>query len=225
MRMGGRRRVRVTADRGCADVALCTLLTAWGVACVSRVKKRTKICIAGVWQKLQTRHCAGNTRHRSLGHLLYGAGNPPALWVTMSRQREAHGKWGLWYVVANRPDAATQAVAEYAHRPACEAGCRDAKWWLGFAQARITHSKAWSRLFALWAIALLVAASLATRLLLRGDTQAGALLRRVASRRRGRCELSLVSALVSLLQQDQSVYGHLSPRLKLKLEEDLANVS
>jgi hypothetical protein len=43
MRMGGRRRVRVTADRGCADVALYTLLTAWGVVCVIRVKKRTKI--------------------------------------------------------------------------------------------------------------------------------------------------------------------------------------
>jgi hypothetical protein len=223
--MVGRRRVRVMADRGFADVALFTLLTELGVTFVIRVKKSTKICIAGVWQKLNTLRFAGNTRRRSLGHLLYGAGNPQALWVTMSRKRDAQGKWGIWYLVANRPYAAEQAVAEYARRPGCEAGFRDAKWWLGFAQARIKHITAWSRLFALCAIALLVVASLATRLLLRGDAQAGALLRRVASRRRERCELSLVSAMISLLQQDQSLYGHLTPRLKLKLEEDLANVS
>jgi hypothetical protein len=50
----GHRRVRVTADRGCANVALFTLLTALGVACVLRVKKSTKSCIAGVWHKLDT---------------------------------------------------------------------------------------------------------------------------------------------------------------------------
>src|SRR5262252_3710097 len=225
IRKVGHRRVRVTADRGFADVALFTLLTELGVAFVIRVKKSTKICLAGVWRQLHTLRFPGNTRRRSLGHLLYCAGNPQPLWVTMSRKRDKHGKWGLWYLVANRPYAAEQAVVEYARRPGCEAGFRDAKWWLGFAQARIKQIKAWSRLFALMAIALLVVASLATRLLLRGDTQARALLRRVASRRRGRCELSLISAMISLLQQDQSLYGHLTPRLKLKLEGYLANVS
>jgi hypothetical protein len=68
-------------------------------------------------------------------------------------------------------------VAEYAHRPGCEAGFRDAKWWLGFAQARIKQITAWSRLFALFARALLVVVSRATRLLLRGNQQASALLR------------------------------------------------
>jgi hypothetical protein len=116
-------------------------------------------------------------------------------------------------------------VAEYAHRPGCEAGFREAKWWLGFAQARIKQITAWSRLFALVAIALLVVASLATRLLLRGDQHASALLRRVASRRRGRCELSLVSAMISLLHQEPGLYAHLAPRIKLKLEGTLANVS
>jgi hypothetical protein len=116
-------------------------------------------------------------------------------------------------------------MAEYARRPGCEAGFRDAKWWLGFAQARIKQITAWSRLFALCAIALLVVVSLATRLLLRRDPQASALLRRVASRRHGRCELSLVSAMVSLLQQDPGLYDHLVPRLKFKLEGNLANVS
>ena len=116
-------------------------------------------------------------------------------------------------------------MAEYAHRPGCEAGFRDAKWWLGFAQARIKQIAAWSRLFALCAMALLVVASLATRLLLRGNQQASALLRRVASRRRGRCALSLISAMISLLHQEPGLYEHLAPRIKLKLEGDLANVS
>jgi Transposase DDE domain len=221
----GRRRVRVTADRGFADVALFTLLTDLRVAFVIRVKKSTKICIAGVWRPLHTLRFSGNTRRRALGHLLYCAENPQPLWLTMSRKRDRHGKWGIWYLVANRPYAAEQAVAEYARRPGCEAGFRDAKWWLGFAQARIKQITAWSRLFALVAIALLVVVTLASRLLLRRGKQATVLLRRVTSRRRGRCELSLVSAMISLLQQDSGLYDHLAPRLKLKLEGDLANVS
>ena len=225
LRKVGRRRVRVTADRGFADVALFTLLTALRVAFVIRVKKSTKICLAGVWRQLDTLRFAGNTRRHLLGRLLYCASHPQALWVTMSRKRDAHGKWGLWYLVANRPYTAEHAVTEYAHRPGCEAGFRDAKWWLGFAQARIKQITAWSRLFALFAIALLVVASLATRLLLRGDQHASALLRRVASRRRGRCELSLISAMISLLHQEPGLYDHLAPRMKLKLDGDLANVS
>ena len=225
IRKVGRRRVRVTADRGFADVALFTLLSDLGVAFVIRVKKSTKICIAGVWRRLDTLRFAGNTRRRSLGRLRYCAGNPQPLWVTMSRKRDRHGKWGIWYVVANRPYTAEQAVAEYAHRPGCEAGFRDAKWWLGFAQARIKQITAWSRLFAWVAIALLIVVTRASRLLLRPGAQASALLRRVASRRRGRCELSLVSAMITLLHQEPGLYDHLVPRLKLRLEGDLANVS
>lgn len=225
IRKVGRRRVRVTADRGFADVALFTLLTDMRVAFVIRVKKSTKSCIAGVWWRLDTLRFPGNTRRRPLGRLLYCAGNPQPLWITMSRKRDRQGKWGIWYWVANRPYAADQAVTEYAHRPGCEAGFRDAKWWLGFAQARIKQITAWSRLFALVAIALLVVVTLASRLLLRPGAQASALLRRVASRRRGRCELSLVSAMISLLHQEPGLYDHLVPRLKLNLEGDLANVS
>ena len=225
IRKVGRRRVRVTADRGFADVALFTLLSDLGVAFVIRVKKSTKICLAGAWQRLDTLRFAGNTRRRTLGRLLYCAHTPKPLWVTMSRKRDAHGHWGLWYLVANRPYTAEQAVAEYAHRPGCEAGFRDAKWWLGFAQARVKQIMAWSRLFALFAIALLVVVSLATRLLLQGDHHASVLLRRVVSRRRGRCELSLISAMISLLHQEPALYAHLAPRIKLKLEGDLANVS
>ena len=85
--------------------------------------------------------------------------------------------------------------------------------------------KAWSRLFALVAIALLVVVTLASRLLLRQGPQASALLRRVASRRRGRCELSLVSAMITLLHQEPGLYDYLVPRFKLKFEGDLANMS
>ncbi|HEY7492744.1 MAG TPA: hypothetical protein VIH59_16735 [Candidatus Tectomicrobia bacterium] len=134
----------------------------------------------------------------------------------MSRKRDQHGKWGSWYVVANRPYTAAQAVAEYAHRPGCEAGFREAKWRLGFAQARGKQITAWARLFALVAIALLVVVTRASRLLLRRGAQASALLRRVALRRRGRCELSLVSAMIAVLHQEPGWYDHLVPRLKLK---------
>jgi len=123
-------------------------------------------------------------------------------------------------LVAHRLYTAEQAVAEYARRPGCEAGCREGQWWLGCAQARSKPITAGSRLFALCAIALLGVASLATRLLVRGDTQARALRRRVASRRRGRCELRLISAMIRVLPQDQRLYGHLIPRLKLKLAGD-----
>jgi hypothetical protein len=95
IRKVGRRRVRVAADRGFADVALFTLLTTLGAAFVIRVKKSTKICIAGIWRRLDTLRFAGNARRHTLGHLLYCASNPQPLWVTMSRQRDAQGQWGL----------------------------------------------------------------------------------------------------------------------------------
>jgi hypothetical protein len=216
IRTVGRRRRRVTADRGFAEVALFTFLAELKVAFVIRVKQSTKVCVKGVWCKLHALRFGGNTRRCALGRFLSCERTPQPLWVTRSRARDAHGKWGLWYVVANRPYPAEKAVAEYRRRPGCAAGFRDAKWWLGFAQARMKHLTAWSRLFALLAIALLIVVRLATRLLLRRGKQASALLRRVTSRRHGRCELSLVSAMVSLLQQDPGLYDHLVPRLKLK---------
>jgi len=58
-------------------------------------------------------------------------------------------------LVTNRPYPAAQAASEYGRRFSCEEGFRDAKWWLGFAKARMAQIKAWSRMFALFAIALL----------------------------------------------------------------------
>ena len=114
---------------------------------------------------------------------------------------------------------------EYGHRFCCEEGFRDAKWYLGFAESRVKEIDAWSRLFALFAIALLVLTVLGTSLLIRGGPQAAQLLRRVASRRSNRCELSLIAAVVALVQQDRSLLAALSPRTKLDLEATLSNVS
>ncbi len=143
----------------------------------------------------------------------------------MSRQRDRRGKWGIWYLVSNREQRAQITTQEYAHRFGCEEGFRDAKWWLGFKAAHIQAITAWSRLFALFALALLVVVSLGVKLLLRRGCHAWSLLRRVVSRRRKRCELSLVSAVLSLLQADKGLLVHLCPNLKFDLEAKLPNVS
>jgi hypothetical protein len=66
---------------------------------------------------------------------------------------------------------------------------------------------------------------LGMRLLLRGRLQAHQLLCCVASQRRDRCELSLITAVIALVQQDRSLFEALSTYTKLKLEATLANVS
>ena len=221
----GLRRVRVTADRGFADVALVDVLTALEVEFLIRVKGSTKVCVQGRWRQLHPLAFAGNARHRNLGRVAYCESTPHRLWVTRSRARDRHGKWGIWSLLSNRPHRAKVAAAEYGRRFGCEHGFRDAKGELGCAQARIQDLHAWSRLFALFALALLVVVSLGIVLLVRGGAAAVALLRRVASRRRGRWDLSVVSAMVSLLHDDKSLFAHLSPRIQLDLEASLANVS
>ena len=73
------------------------------------------------------------------------------------------------------------------------------KWDLGFAEARVKQIDAWSRLFLLFAIALMALTALGMKLLVRGGAQTQGLLRRVASRRRNRCELSLIAAVIALV--------------------------
>ena len=221
----GKRRVIVTADRGFADVALFTLLSQLGVTFIIRVQAGTHVSFQGKWRKLGQLQFRGNERHRSFGALPYCESCPQCLWVSKSRARDAKGHWGIWHLVSNRPLAAPAAANEYGRRFGCEEGFRDAKWWLGFAKARIAQIKAWSRMFALFAMALLVMTSLGSKLLLTQGQRAKDLLRRVVSRRRGRCELGLVSAIVSLLQRDKTLYNDLCPHVKLKLEATLENVS
>jgi hypothetical protein len=221
----GRRRLIITADRGFADVDLARLFDSFGVQYFLRVKHSTKVCVNGRWQKLSRMGFEGNAHHRRLGRISYCESSPERLWVTMSRARNKEGRWEVWYLISNRPMSPSQAAQEYRRRFGCEEGFRDVKWELGFAQAKISDVRAWSRMFALFAIALLVVVTLAMTLLVSGGREALALMRRVASRRKGRWELSLVSAMVSLLKLDKSLFEHLSPRTKLSLEASLPNVS
>ena len=219
------RRLLVTADRGFADVALVEVLTALGVEFIIRVKGSPKICFHGQWRPLHTLGFVGNAHHRTLGRRAYCESAPHQLWVTMSRARDTKGQWEVWYLASNRGRRAQTTAAEYARRFGGEQGFRDTKWELGFSQARIQHIHAWSRLFALFALALLVVVSLAVKLLVAGSPDAVALLRRVASRRRGRWDLSLVSAMVRLLHVDKGLLAHLSSHIKFHLEARLVYVS
>ena len=98
IRKVGPRRVRVTADRGCADVTLFALLTELRVAFVIRVKKYTTVRIVGVWYKRMTLRFGGNTRRRAVGRRLYGARSPQSLCMTIvaSGMLKARGGSSMW---------------------------------------------------------------------------------------------------------------------------------
>lgn len=218
-------RVRLTADRGFADEPLFALLEQLRVRFVLRVKGCVKVCYRRAWHKLNRFGFHGNCRQQTLGQLWYCEKSPRRLWVHQSRARAKNGAWQTWSLVSNFAREAPRAAREYARRFSCEEGFRDTKWYLGFKQARIADVQAWSRLFALFALALLALTTLGTYCLLRGAPAARDLLRHVASRRRGRCELSLVSAMLSLLQQEASLLACLLPFTKFKLDATLDNVS
>lgn len=224
LRQVGPRRVKVTADRGFADDGLFALLQGLGVPFVIRVKGNVQIRVGQKWRKLNTFRFEGNTRRRSFGQVEYCESHPRRLWVTTSRARNKKEKWETWYLVSNRPYRAGHAANEYARRFGCEEGFRDAKRLLGFVDARIADIAAWSRMFALFAWALWVLVSLGTKLLGAHTTRALGLLRRVASRRQDRCELSLPTATLKLLQQDKSLWAFLVA-VRLDLKAHLPNVS
>jgi hypothetical protein len=190
-----------------------------------RVQAGPHVYCQDAWRKLGQLRLRGQERPRSFGALRYRESSPQRLWVSKSRARDSKGTWGIWHLVSNRPSAAQRAAQEYGRRFGCAEGFRDAQGWLGFAKARMAQIKAWARMVAVFAIALLAMSSLGCRLLLSPSRGAPGLLRRVASRRRRRCELALVSAMVHLLRQDPTLYDKLSPHAKLKLEASLANVS
>ena len=109
---------------------------------------------------------------------------------------------------------------EYARRFGCEEGFRDAKWMLGFAQARISCLKAWSRMFTLVAVALLVLVGIGCGLLAERQRLRDA-LRRICSRRKARAELSLVRVVAELLKREISLWELLNHDAKLNLEASL----
>ena len=221
----GGRRLRITADRGFADVNLMELLESFGVEYIIRVRKSTKVWLSGGWQNLKNVRFQGAARHRSLGRVYYCERHPHPLYVGMSRARNKERKWEVWYLITNRKRSAKQMAEEYRRRFGCEEGFRDVKWEMGFSEARIKDVKAWSRMFALFAIGLLIVVTLGMKLLVKGSKEAFTLLRKVASRRKGRWDLSLVSAMISLVQVDNSLFEHLSTHTKLLSEATLPNVS
>jgi hypothetical protein len=210
------RRIRLTADCGFADDGLLELLDQLKIHYVLRVKGNVKVFCDGCWTKLHQLRFIGNARRRNLGRLPYCERSPRRLWMTMSRARDKQDNWGVWYLVSNQRLRAEQAATEYGFRFDCEEGFRDLKWSLGFSQARVKQIDAWSRLFTLFAIALMALTTLGLRPLERGECQD--MLRQVASRRRDRRELSLVTAVIALIQKDRTLFEALLAQTKLKLD-------
>jgi hypothetical protein len=218
-------RLRVTADRGFADVELMDLLDSYGISYVIRARSSTKVYVQGEWQPLHALRFVTNSRRRNVGQVRYCESNPHRAWASLSRVKDENGKWEVWYLVSNRPSRAGPMADEYARRFGCEQGFRDVKWLLGFAEARIEKIQAWSRFFTLFVIALLLLVSLGTVLLALGKRAIIQLLRRVASRRRGRWEVSPVHAILLLIKIDSTLWQRLRQDTILDLEAALPNVS
>ena len=211
------RRLLITADRGFADVTLMALLDKLKVGYIIRTKGNIKIQVDGQWSKLNTVRFRTNQRRRALGRVAYCESSPQRVFVTMTRKRTKKGKWGVWYLVSNQEMDPATAAREYSRRWNCESGFRDAKSVLGFSDAQIEDVEAWSRMFTLVAIALLVIVGIGTTLFKAPDKLAR-LLRRVRSRRRARSEVSLVRAIAELVEGSPGLWDLLSHRWKLNLE-------
>lgn len=214
-----RRRLILTADRWFAAVDLLDLLDELGVSYVIRTKSSYKVLAGGRWCKLGSLGWRGNQRRRAWGRVWYCEGDPRRVFLVQARARDRKGRWGVWHLLSNRPLSAHAAASEYGRRFTCEEGFRDGKRLLGFAEARVTCLKAWSRMFLLVALALLVLTQLGCALLERADC--GRWLRRVRSRRRGRSELSLVRSIAELLTRDASLWQLLDHQQRLNLEAGL----
>lgn len=218
-------RLRLVADRGFADVELMDLLDSQGILYVIRARASTQVLVKGQWQQLQTLKFFTNSRKRNLGRVQYCKSKPRSVWVSLSRVRNEAGDWEVWQLVSNHRFRAGQMITDYERRFGCEQGFRDVKRLLGFADARVANIHAWSRFFALFAIALLILMTLGTALLRLNKQPLIQLLRRVASRRRGRWEVSLVNAVLLLLKIDQTLWHWLLPHTLLDLDASLPNVS
>jgi Transposase DDE domain len=214
-----RERLLVTADRGFGDGTWLTELARLQVPFVLRLAANITVCLDQQWQKwgkLQLRH---PTRRRALGRLWCLRSNPQRGWVSQARARNKKGRWEYGHLVSNRPLSAFTRAHEYARRFGCEEGFRDATRTLGFAAARITQVDAWARRFALVAAALLLLAQFGTHLLTHPQRQPW--LRHVRSRRRVRSDLSVITVVCHLLDQEIALWSLLTPHAKLNLEAAL----
>ncbi len=211
-----RRRLLITADRAFADVDLIDLLNELRVGFVIRTKGNIKVYYNQQWQKLNQLRLPRNQRRRRLGRLRYCQRDPRRLYVTQSRKRDRKGQWGIWYLVSNRQMTAEQTTYEYARRFSCEEGFRDAKRLLGFAEARIACLQAWTRMFLLVVLAMLLLYGLGSYWL-RNKRAFEQQMRKVRSRRRGRSECSLIRVVAELIVKDQSGWDGFDPTAKLNL--------
>jgi len=210
------RRLILTADRWFADVDLLDLLNELGISYVIRTKSNYKVQVEGRWRRLDALKWRTNQRRRAWGRVWYVEGDPRHVYLTQARARDKQGRWGIWHLLSNRNLSAHAMAQEYARRFTCEEGFRDAKRLLGFAQARISCLKAWTRMFALVAIALAVLTKLGYAI--KPHALGENWLRRVRSRRTTRSELSMVRSVVELLARDESLWLLLDHERKLDLE-------
>jgi hypothetical protein len=214
-----RRRFVLTADRWFADVDLLDLLNELGISYVIRTKSNYHVRVESRWCRLDTLAWRTNQRRRAWGRVRYCEGDPRHVYLVQARSRDKQGRWGIRHLLSNGNLSVHGMRKEYARRFTCEEGFRDAKCLLGFAEARISCLKAWTRMFMLVAIAVAVLTRLG------GALQPHALrkgwLRRVHSRRAARSELSMVRVVVELLMRDESLWQLLDHHNRLNLEAHL----
>ncbi len=179
----GQRRISLTADRGCAAVETFRLLKREKIAFVIRVPCSTLIKLQGVWVSLRTVTLQADGEKHKLGLVKYCKSDEESLAIAVSCVKATDEGKDRWYLVSHMKWRAEKMTDEYRRRFCCEEGFRDVKWTLGFAQARIKEIKAWTRMFGLHALAMLVLASVASEVLLKNEEQGQEKMREVASRR------------------------------------------
>ena len=221
----GKRRLVLTADRGFACVKTFRLLKREKIAFVIRVKCSTLIWLQGAWKSLKSIALKADGEKKKVGQVRSCRSDEVSLGLAVSCVKASDEGKDRWYLVSNMKWSAEKMTAEYRRRFWCEEGFRDVKWTLGFARARIKAIKAWTRMFGLHALAMLVLASVESETLLKNKKQGAAKIREVASRRKGGWNISLLTATIKLLKHDKSLYNCLHPFIKLKLCNTLQNVS
>ena len=221
----GKRRIILTADRGFASVETFRLLKREKIGFVIRVKCNTLIWLKGAWKSLKSIELKGDGEKKKIGKVSYCRSDEESLEMVVSCVKASDEGKDRWYLVSNMKWSAGKMTDEYRRRFWCEEGFRDVKWTLGFAKARIKEIKAWTRMFGLHAMAMLVLASVESEILLKDKKKGVEKMREVASRRKERWSLSLITATIKLLKQDKNLYNCLNPFIKLNLCNTLQNVS
>ena len=221
----GSRRIILTADRGFADVETFRMLKRLKIAFVIRGTCNTLVLMRGVWRSLKTMELKADGEARKIGNRKYCRSNEESLEIAVSCVKATDEAKDRWYLVSNMKWSVEKMVAEYRRRFWIEEGFRDVKWTLGFAKARIKEIKAWTIMFSLHALAMLVLSSVESEILLKDEKQGAEKMREVASRRKGGWDISLITATIKLLKQDKSLYNCLSPFIKLNLCNTCQNVS